>query len=64
MPSKSKSQMRYIYAMRNKYKTKKNAPKNMKWVFNKEWTSGVKMKKLPENLRESYHILKFDEFII
>jgi len=37
MPAKSKRQLKYIYAMRNKYGNKKNAPKNMKWVFNDEW---------------------------
>ena len=35
MPVKSKQQFKYIYAMRRKYKSKKKAPKNMKWVFNK-----------------------------
>ena len=27
--------------MRKKYKSKKNAPKDKKWVFNDEWTKGV-----------------------
>lgn len=47
MPSKSKKQMKFIYAMRKKYGSKKNAPQNKKWVFDSEWTSGVDMDKLP-----------------
>jgi hypothetical protein len=42
MPAKSRQQLKYIWAMRKKYKTKKNAPKSMKWVFNKEWTEDIK----------------------
>ena len=61
--AKSKQQMKYIYAMRNKYGTKKKAPKNMKWVFDKEWTSGVKMSKLPSKITEN-SILRFNQFII
>lgn len=45
--------------MRNKYKSKKKAPKNMKCVFNKDWTNGVKY----EDLKENY-IKKFKEFCI
>ena len=33
MPVRSKSQLKYIFAMRKKYKSKKNAPKDKKWVF-------------------------------
>ena len=29
MPAKSKQQFKYVYAMRNKYGTKKKAPKNI-----------------------------------
>jgi len=50
MPASSKSQIRYIYAMRNKYKNKKNAPKHMKWVFGKEWTDDVKLNDLPNRV--------------
>ena len=59
MPAKSKQQFKYIWAMRNKYKSKKKSPKNMKWVFNKDWTNGVKY----EDLKENY-IKKFKEFCI
>ena len=62
MPAKSQQQMKYIYAMRHKYGTKKSAPKNMKWVFDKEWTSGVKMMSLPK-YAENESILTFQEFI-
>jgi hypothetical protein len=41
MPVRSKSQLKYIFAMRKKYKSKKNTPKDKKWVFNDEWTKGV-----------------------
>lgn len=66
MPAKSKKQLRFIYAMRNKYKKKKYAPKNMKWVFNKEWTEGVKMKDLPEYVKknESFKfIMNYDKYL-
>lgn len=57
MPAKSKKQLKYIYVMRNKYKSKKKAPKKMKWVFNDEWTKNVKM----SELSESFHVLRFNE---
>lgn len=53
MPAKSQQQMKYIYAMRNKYKSKRKAPKNMKWLFDEDWTKGVKMKSLPKKVKES-----------
>lgn len=37
MPAKSPKQLKYIYAMRNKYGSKKKAPKKYKWLFAKEW---------------------------
>jgi hypothetical protein len=48
MPAKSKQQFKYIRAMRNKYKSKKNAPKSMKWTFDKELTKNVPFKELPK----------------
>ena len=62
MPAKSKQQFRYIWAMRNKYKSKKKAPKNMKWVFNKDWTDKVLYKDLPRKVRER-HLAGFVDFI-
>lgn len=62
MPAKSKNQFKYIWAMRRKYKSKKKAPKNMKWVFGKEWTSGLKYKDLPTSVKES-KIDSFSDFI-
>ena len=52
MPSKSEKQRRFIYAIRNKYKKKKDTPKKWKWVWNDEWL------KIEENL-----ITSFDLFI-
>ena len=62
MPAKSQQQMKYIYAMRNKYKSKRKAPKNMKWLFDEEWTKGVKMKKLPNKVKNESHIMNFHLF--
>jgi hypothetical protein len=61
MPATSQQQARYIFAMRNKYKSKRKAPKNMKWVFDEEWTKGIKFKDLP--YKKENHLLNFDEFI-
>ena len=57
MPAKSKQQLKLIYALRGKYKTKEDAPEKYKWAFDKKWTDNVKMKNLPtyeEFLNESY----------
>lgn len=51
MPAESRSQLKYIYAMRTKYKSKKNAPKHLKWVFNKEWTDDIDFKGLPTKVK-------------
>jgi len=61
MPAKSKQQFRYIHAIRRKYGSKKNAPKNMKWVFNKEWTD-VGFKDLPKKIKEC-NIYSYLDFI-
>ncbi len=61
MPAKSKQQFRYIWAMRNKYKSKKKAPKSMKWVFDKEWTD-VKFKDLPKSMKER-HVASYVDFL-
>ena len=61
MPAKSQQQTKYIWTMRSKYGSKKKAPKNMKWVFDKEWTEGVKMKSLPK-YAENESIMRFEEF--
>lgn len=73
MPAKSRQQFKYIWAMRNKYKTKSKAPKNMKWVFKKEWTSGVPfhdlptktMKKKRKTKRKYEHVTtNFSDFLV
>src|ERR1022692_1239683 len=65
MSAKSQQQMKFIFAMRGKYKTKRKAPKAMKWVFDEEWTSGVKMKKLPKKVKskKESHIMNFTSFV-
>jgi hypothetical protein len=62
MPAKSKQQLKYIWAMRHKYKNKKIAPKHMKWVFNKDWTQGVKASGLPTKVKsfQSYISENYD----
>jgi len=62
MPAKSKQQLKYIWAMRNKYKNKKEAPKHMKWVFNKDWSQGVKASGLPTKVKsfQSYVSENYD----
>lgn len=68
MPATSKQQFKYIWAMRNKYGSKKNAPKKMKWVFDKEWTDDVNYKKLPKKKKEKKvsenftHLLNFKDY--
>lgn len=52
MPARSRKQLKYIWTMRKKYKTKKNAPKSMKWVFNKEWTEDIKPSTLPVRVKD------------
>ena len=58
--AKSQQQLKLIYALRDKYKTRKNAPEEDKWVFDKEWTEGVKMKKLPKKVK---HVKEFNSFV-
>lgn len=61
MPAKSKNQFKYIWAMRRKYKSKKKAPKSMKWVFDDEWTD-VEYKDLPKKIKER-HIQSYIDFV-
>jgi hypothetical protein len=61
MPARSQQQAKFIWAMRNKYGSKKKSPKNMKWVFDKEWTKGVDIKSLPK-YSESKSVMRFEEF--
>lgn len=53
MPAKSQQQLKFIFAMRRKYGSKKSAPKNMKWLFDKEWTD-VRYKDLPKKKVRNY----------
>jgi hypothetical protein len=62
MPSRSKQQFKFIWAMRRKWGSKKKAPKNMKWVFDEEWTKDVHFKKLPNKIKES-QIFNFEDFL-
>ena len=52
MPAKSEKQLRLIYAIRNRYKSRSKAPKKWKWVFKKEWG----------RLEESSSVMSFSEF--
>jgi hypothetical protein len=53
MPAKSEKQLKFIYALRNRYKSKTKTPKKYKWVWNDEWL----------HLKKESYILKFDQFI-
>lgn len=46
MPSKSRKQLKYIFAMRKKYKSRDNAPESKQWVFNDEWQKELDPKSL------------------
>jgi len=52
MPAKTEKQRRFIWAIRRKYGTRKNAPKKWKWVFGEEWS----------HLAKESHILNFNQF--
>lgn len=60
MPAKSQQQLKFIWAMRRKYKSKKKAPKRMKWVFDREWTD-VRFSELPKKVSEGA-IMKFHDW--
>jgi len=53
MPAKSEKQLRLIWVIRRKYKTKSKTPKKWKWVWGEEWT----------HLEKESVILRFEEFI-
>jgi len=53
MPAKSEKQLRLIWAIRRKYKTKSKTPKKWKWVWGEEWT----------HLEKESLILRFSEFL-
>ena len=52
MPAQSKQQLKLIYAIRGKYKTKKTTPKKWKWVWGEEWG----------HLKKESHIVSFQKF--
>lgn len=58
MPARSQQQFKYIMAMRKKYGSRSKAPKDMKWVFDKDLTHDVKFKSLPRTRSKS--IKKFE----
>lgn len=58
MPAKSPKQLRLIYTIRGKYKTKENTPKKWKWVWGKEWGKLSK-----EIKKESYIVTSFEKYI-
>jgi hypothetical protein len=55
MESQSRSKLKYIHKIRTKYKSKKNTPNNLKWVFDKEWGSDISaVKNFTEFVTENY----------
>lgn len=53
MPVRSRAQHRYIQVMRNKYKSQKKAPKDMKWVFDSDFDlQDGQWEKLPDKIGE------------
>ena len=60
MPATSKKQYKFICALRNKYGSKKKAPKKYHWVFDNEWTD-VDYRELPQKVSET-RVMKFDEW--
>ena len=66
MPAQSKSQLRYIFALRDKYKTKKNTPEDKQWIWDKEWED-VDWDKLPdkadESIFESFNTYLLNEYL-
>ena len=55
MALQSKSKLNYIHKIRTKYKSKKNTPNNLKWVFDKEWGSDISVvKNFTDFVTENY----------
>jgi hypothetical protein len=55
MTLQSKSKLNYIHKIRTKYKSKKNTPNNLKWVFDKEWSSDISVvKNFTDFVTENY----------
>jgi ParB-like nuclease domain len=52
MPAKSPQQLKLIWAIRNKYKSKRKSPKKWKWVWGEEWG----------HLAKESNILNFNQF--
>lgn len=58
MPSKSDKQRRYIFALRSKYKSKSNTPKEHLWIWEKGWENVQENKKTKDlGYNETYEIL-------
>jgi hypothetical protein len=60
MPVQSQKQYRYVMYLRNKYGTEAKAPKEDRWAFSSEWTSGVSYKNLPEKVDGDDGIVKYE----
>ena len=41
MLSKSRKQLKYLFALRKKYKAKATPPERKQWVFNDEWQKEI-----------------------
>ena len=53
MPAASKSQFKYIQMLRTRYGSKAETPDEHKWVWEGDWTHGVKYSKLPDSVEKS-----------
>jgi hypothetical protein len=49
--------------MRKKYGSRRRTPRKMKWVFDQEWTKGIKFNDLPKKIESLNFIQSFNEFI-
>lgn len=52
MPAQSKSQQKYIYSLRGKYKSEEDTPDKFKWIWDNDWEQSEK--NLPEKVTEGF----------
>lgn len=63
MPVQSKTQFKYIWYLRNKYKDKKTTPDNLKWIWDDEWIN-VNYDNLPQKKEMFTNLKKYKQSII
>ncbi len=54
MPSHSEKQRRWILYLRNKYKTKENTPKKLKWIWHDDWLKVDEVRELRQSRFHQY----------